>query len=34
MNEFFILDSTEMNIENMQPLAGIDTKYLKRRNRM
>lgn len=30
----FILDTTEMNVENVQSLVGTDTKYVKRRNRM
>lgn len=31
---YIILDSTELNVENIQSLVGTDTKYAKRRNRM
>lgn len=28
------LDSTELNVDNIQSLVGTDSKYVKRRNRM
>lgn len=34
INKFFeFLDSTEMNVDNLQSLVTTDTNFLKRRNR-
>lgn len=29
-----ILDTTELNVDNIESLIGTDPKYVKRRNRM